>query len=250
MNSKVDSNSHRSGCLAVIPARFGSKRIRNKNIRPFHGKPIVAYTIEAALKSELFDRVVVSTDNQAVAEIALEYGAEVPFLRASNLSDDFTPVSDVTRDALFRLDKRGDNYTHVAQLLPNCPLRTDSDIVKSYKAFVNADAEAMISVVRFGWLNPWWAMKLGTNLNLEPLFSTETKSRSQDLDPLFCPTGAIWWIKSSVLVSANTFYVPGAIGWEMPWYRGIDIDDEDDWQLAKVIKQVIENEMFDSAIEI
>ncbi len=97
--------------IAIIPARGGSKRIPGKNIRPLVGKPIIAYTIAAARESGLFERVVVSTDSPEIAEVARQYDAEVPFLRDENLADDFTPVSSVTADALFRLDPAGDNLT-------------------------------------------------------------------------------------------------------------------------------------------
>jgi N-acylneuraminate cytidylyltransferase len=198
---------------------------------------MIAYTIEAALESELFDQVIVSTDNSIVAEIALKYGAKIPFLREKTLSDDLTPVSEVTRDVLYRLDSSLSKYKYVAQLLPNCPLRTKIDIEASFRQFIRANPPSLISMVRFGWLNPWWAMRLGTNQTLKPLFPEQTNSRSQDLEPIFCPTGAVWWIKSNILLSAHTFFVPSAAGWEMPWHRGLDIDTEDDWWLAKIIKQ-------------
>src|SRR5580698_5131234 len=114
--------------VAIIPARGGSKRIPGKNIRPLAGKPIIAYTIAAALESGLFERVVVSTDSEAIAAIARQFKAEVPFLRDQALADDFTPVSSATADALLRLDPAGDRFDSVAQLMPNCPLRTAADV--------------------------------------------------------------------------------------------------------------------------
>ena len=119
--------------IAIIPARGGSKRVPGKNIRPLAGKPLIAYTIEAALGSRLFHRVVVSTDSEDIAAVARTYGAEVPFLRSAGISDDITPVSAATADALERLDPDEDQYRLVAQLMANCPLRTAEDVRSSYK---------------------------------------------------------------------------------------------------------------------
>ena len=173
--------------IAIIPARGGSKRIPGKNIRPLDGKPIIAYTIEAARESGLFERVVVSTDSAGIAEVARQYDAEVPFLRDENLSDDFTPVSLVTADALLRLDPAGDRFDAVAQLMPNCPLRTARDVSDSYRQFEKTGAESQISVVRYGWQNPWWAMRLNERRELEPVFKEQMATRSQDLPELFAP---------------------------------------------------------------
>ncbi len=222
--------------IAVIPARGGSKRIPGKNIHPLAGKPLIAYSIEAALGSELFDRVIVSTDDEEIADVARLSGAEVPFLRSSQISDDMTPVSVVTADALERLDPDGSEYCVVAQLMPNCPLRTAQDVVSSQKQFIETGADSQISVVRYGWQNPWWAMKRSPgSFELEALFPREMTARSQDLPELFCPTGAIWWGKTSVIRQQKTFHIPTRSGWEIPWERGIDIDTLDDLELAEVV---------------
>ena len=108
--------------IAIIPARGGSKRVPGKNIRPLAGKPLIAYTIEAALTCGLFHRVVVSTDSEEIAAVARVHGAETPFLRSAGISDDVTPISAATADALERLDPAGVLYSAVAQLMANCPL--------------------------------------------------------------------------------------------------------------------------------
>lgn len=220
--------------LAVIPARGGSKRIPDKNIRKLCGKPIIGYTIEAALGSGIFDRVIVSTDNEKIAEIAVGFGAEVPFVREPSLADDYTPVSLVTLDAVNRLDPDGSIYMAVAQLMANCPLRDIADIKSSYWQFKELAADSQISVTRFQWLNPWWAMKMDSNL-LAPIFPEAAKERSQDLPEIFCPTGAIWWIKPRVLRAQRTFHVAKRAGWEIDWKKGVDIDTEEDWELAELL---------------
>jgi pseudaminic acid cytidylyltransferase len=221
--------------IAIIPARGGSKRIPHKNIRLFEGKPIIGHTIGAALESGLFQQVMVSTDDEEIAEIARQYGADVPFLRDARLADDFTPVSAATADALGKLDPTGDRFETIAQLMPNCPLRSSTDVIDSYRQFEKSSTESQISVVRYGWQNPWWAMKENEQRELEPLFKEKMSARSQDLPDLFCPTGAIWWTRTEVLRRTKTFHVERRSGWEIPWQRGIDIDTLDDWKMAEVL---------------
>ena len=189
--------SEAGGRLAVIPARGGSKRIPGKNLVPLAGKPLLAYTIEAALGSGLFDRVVVTTDSLEIAEAARDLGAEVPFTREPSLSDDVVPVSAATLDALERVDPDGSAVTRVCQLMPNCPLRTAEDIRVSAEQFERLAADSQISVVRYGWQNPWWAMRRSEQFVLEPLFAEAATARSQDLPELFCPTGAVWWASAA-----------------------------------------------------
>lgn len=227
-----------SSSIAVIPARANSKRVPRKNIRLFLGKPIIAYTIEAALASGLFARVIVSTDSEEYAEIARQFGAETPFLRGDALAGDHVPISAVTVDVLERLDPDGSLYPDVCQLMANCPLRTAEDIQDSYRQFSESGARTQISVTRSGWLNPWWAMTRDDQYHLEPIFKEALTQRSQDLPALFVPTGAVWWAKSAVLRKEKTFHTPDRRGWEIPWFRAVDIDDEDDWLLAKALMQV------------
>jgi pseudaminic acid cytidylyltransferase len=223
------------GRLAVIPARAGSKRIPDKNVRPLGGRPLLAYTVEAALQSGVFDRVVVSTDSPEIGALARRLGAEAPFLREPALADDMTPVSAATRDALERLDPDSTAFLAVAQLMANCPLRNAADICESLAAFETSGASSQVSVVRFGWWNPWWAMRFGPKRQLEPLFPEAATTRSQDLPDLFCPTGAVWWARAETLRREGTFHVAGRVGWEIPWERGIDIDTEDDWRFAEAL---------------
>ena len=225
-------------CLAVIPARAGSKRVPRKNVRLLAGQPMLAYTIDAARRSELFDRVVVSTDSREIAGIAEAAGAEVPFLRSTDLADDFTPVSLVTLDALERMDPAGDRYPCVAQLMPTCPLRGAEDVRASYQAFRESESASQVSVTRFGWQNPWWAAERDANGVLHPVFQQFVQSRGQDLPSLFCPTGAVWWASAPTLRRERTFHIARRTGWEIPWYRGVDIDSEDDWRLAELLLAV------------
>jgi N-acylneuraminate cytidylyltransferase len=209
--------------------------VPGKNIRALGGRPALAYTIEAALESGLFGTVMVSTDSAAVAAVAKAEGAEVPFLRSADLATDEAPVSSATVDALERLDPEGRRYRAVAQLMPNCPLRTAEDVRASWAQFESDEPPAQLSVTRFGWQNPWWAAERDSAGVLHPVFQQHVQSRGQDLPPLFCPTGAVWWASASALRRERTFHLAGRTGWEIPWYRGVDIDSEDDWQLAEIL---------------
>jgi pseudaminic acid cytidylyltransferase len=229
--------------LAVIPARGGSKRIPRKNIKSLHGKPMIAYTIEAALQSGVFESVVVSTDDAEIAEISKRYGAEVPFVREASLADDHTPASLVTLDALEKLDPNAAIYTYVSQLMPNCPLRNAEDIQKSFEQLQQTNADTQLSVNRFGWLNPWWAFKMeaGENKNqneLSPLFPEAFKIRSQDLATLYALTGALWWAKAEVLRKEKTFHIATRTGFELSWQHALDIDDDEDWKMAEVLLEL------------
>jgi pseudaminic acid cytidylyltransferase len=221
--------------LAVIPARAGSKRLPGKNVRVLCGLPALAYTIAAARDSGLFSLVIVSTDSETIADVALRYGAEVPFLRAAALSDDETPVSSVTVDALTRVDRAGRRFASVAQLMPNCPLRDAADVRESFEQFIDTESCSQLSVAPFGWQTPWWAMRRADDFTLAPLFPREAVMRGQDLPPLVCPTGAIWWARAETLREAGTFHVPGRTGWEIDPVHAIDIDTEDDWRLAEAL---------------
>jgi pseudaminic acid cytidylyltransferase len=223
------------GNIAVIPARGGSKRIPGKNIKELVGKPLLAYSVQAAIDSNLFDRVIVSTDSREIAQVAKECGAEVPFLRDDILADEYTPVSAATADAVYRLDPYNTSFSSVAQLMPCCPLRTAHDVQESFNQFESTGAYSQISVVGYGWQNPWWAMQQNERHELEPLFEQKLASRSQDLPTLFCPTGAIWWARTALLLQTRSFHVQGRTGWEIPWQRGIDIDTLEDFLMAEVL---------------
>jgi len=224
-----------TACLAVIPARGGSKRVPNKNVRELGGRPLLGYTIEAARACGLFARVVVTTDSPAIAEVAAGLGAEAPFLREASLADDHTPVSAATVDALRRLDPEGETFGWVCQLMPNCPFRSAADIVDSHRQLRDTGARAQLSIVRYGWQNPWWAMRRDQGFVLDPLFPNRLTERSQDIPVLFCPTGAVWWATADTLRGEGTFHVAGRTGWEIPQSRGLDIDTEDDWLMAEVL---------------
>jgi|SRR5579862_5493195 len=222
-------------CLAVIPARGGSQRVHRKNIRDLRGKPMIVYSIEAALKSKLFSRVIVSTDDSQIAEISRRAGAEIPFLRDPSLADNHTHVSAATADALDRVEHGSATFDYVAQVMACCPLRNADDIRNSYQQFLSTGADSQVSVSRYAWLNPWSAMQRDDKFQLEPLFRDKESVRSQDLPDLFCIVGAIWWAKAPVLRRERTYHIAARTGWEIPWQRSLDIDTEEDVRIAELL---------------
>ncbi|MFT6910009.1 MAG: CMP-N-acetylneuraminic acid synthetase [Oleiphilaceae bacterium] len=219
--------------IAIIPARGGSKRIPKKNVIDFFGKPMIAWTIEAALQSELFDKVIVSTDDLEIAEISKSFGAEVPFLRFE-AEDDFSPVSDATLSCLIQAEKFWQSsFDTVVQLMPNCPIRNCQDIVYALKEFNSRESDFQISAFEFGWMNPWWAAEIDDNHEPKQVFPKAIKKRSQDLKKLYCPTGAIWIARSECLKQEKTFYGKRYVFSVMPWSSAVDIDDYSDLEMAK-----------------
>tara|TARA_B110000259_G_scaffold138281_1_gene155639 strand:- start:94 stop:798 length:705 start_codon:yes stop_codon:yes gene_type:complete len=222
--------------IAIIPARGGSKRIPGKNMIEFCGKPMIAWTIEAAIRSGIFTKILVSTDCKEIAKISKEFGAEVPFLR-EKFSDDMTPVSAATNDALQKAEKYWSiNFSTVTQLMPNCPLRNHKDIIVAMNTFETKNRDFQISCFKFEWMNPWWSFKFKENNDHEFMFPGAINNRSQDLDNLFCPTGSIWIAKSKKLQNSKSFYGDGFKFEPLNWISAVDIDNYEDLNFAKALK--------------
>lgn len=224
--------------IAIIPARGGSKRIPRKNIFSFNGRPMLAWTVQAALESGCFDQVLVSTDDPEIAQEAITAGASVPFYRTQN-ADDQSPVSLATLSALRQAEQHWDTrFDQVVQLMPNCPLRTSDDIGSALKNFAESGSFFQISCFQFGWMNPWWAARLQVDGKPSPIFPEALLKRSQDLDRLFCPTGAIWVAERDSFLKYETFYGPDYRFFPLAWESAIDIDNLDDLQMALMIARL------------
>lgn len=221
--------------LAIIPARGGSKRIPRKNIVDLGGRPLIEWTIDAALGSQCFERVVVSTDDDEIANVGLAAGAEVPFLRDRN-ADDHASASAATLRGLEQTEEAfNENYEIVCQLMVTTPLRTAIDIQKAIKAFRTGGSPAQISCVAFEWLNPWWAVTIDEEGRPTPLFPNKRMARSQDLPALYAPTGAIWLAKTKTLKEEGTFYASNHRFFPIDSRNGIDIDSREDLELVRAI---------------
>ena len=221
--------------LGIICARGGSKRIPKKNIIDFFDKPLIAWTIQAALESRVFDRLIVSTDDEEIASISRKYGAEVPFLR-HNHADNHATISMVVTDVIETIDRELDeSYRYVTHLMPNCPIRNSQDIINSYSHFIAKDLSFQISCFEYGWMNPWWAFRIGDSGVVSALHPEGITTRSQDLEKLFCPTGAIWMAKTSELLDSGNFYGPDFKLFPISWQSAVDIDNYEDLEMAKAV---------------
>lgn len=225
--------------IAIIPARGGSKRIPGKNIRMFRGRPMIAHTIEAAIRTDLFSHVLVSTDSEQIAEVAVSAGAEVPFLRVS-CADDMTPVSEATLAALQQAEEYyGEKFQNVCQLMANCPLRTPRNILDIWEFHTRNANEFSLSCFKFGFMNPWWALTLQSDGTGKRLFEN-TFVRSQDLPELHCPTGAIWLANAESLKRDRSFYGKNHKFFDIPWQNAVDIDNEEDIILADIVADYLQ----------
>lgn len=221
--------------IAVIPARGGSKRIPKKNIIDFMGKPIMGWTIDAALESQAFERIILSTDDPEFAEIGRKLGLDVPFLRKEK-NDDISPVSEATIEAIKQAESHyNEEYNIVVQLMANAPMRTSVDINRHLEEFEKNNRDFQISCFPFGWMNPWWSVKLDKEGTPEWMLPKGFNERSQDLEKLYCPTGVTWIAKVEELKKAGTFYGPNYKFCEIDWKSAVDIDDYEDLDFAKAI---------------
>ncbi len=200
----------------------------------FLGRPMIAWTIEAALQSNVCDDVFVSTDSEELGEIAVQFGAQVPFLRDA-YADDYSGVGDATIAFLERLQSSGKTYDTAIQLLPVSPLRTAASIAGALAFFDERRAEFVISCARFAWNNPWWAASRDEHGRPVWLHPKALEERSQSLPELYAPTGAIWIANVPALLKARTFYGPDHFIWELPWVEALDIDTEEDLELARML---------------
>jgi CMP-N-acetylneuraminic acid synthetase len=228
----------KSPVLAVIPARGGSKRLPRKNVLDFGDKPMLAWTIEAALHSDVFDRVLVSTDDEEIAAVARAHGAEAPFLR-QEANDDHAPSSAATLAALGQAEAHWQtSFASIVQLMPNCPLREARHIRAMAQHFETRQTDFLLSAFRYGWMNPWWAHQTNEKGKPAPLFAEALTQRSQDLPPLLCPTGAIWMADVAALKKSASFYGPGFEFFLIEWFAAVDIDDQEDFDMAQAIFQM------------
>jgi N-acylneuraminate cytidylyltransferase len=218
--------------IAIIPARGGSRRLPRKAVIDFAGQPMIAWTIAAAREAGMFDRIVVSTDDAEFAAVGREHGAEAPFLR-DRAADDSAPVSEATLATLGQCEQYwNEQYRSVVQLMPNCPLRGAAQITSAVRRFRESGAPFLLSCFRYGWMNPWWAHTIDAKGHPTALFADKTRARSQDLQTLYCPTGAVWIANVKALRDSGTFYGPGHVFFPIDWKAAVDIDDSEDLEMA------------------
>lgn len=222
--------------LAIIPARGGSKRILNKNIRDFCGKPMVTHVLDAARTSGLFSTIHVSTENQDICDVAANFGYPPPFLRPANLADDHTPIMPVLRNVTEEYLKRGETFDEVWLLMACAPLINAQDLISAAQLFTQSGAKQPLLAVSEYPAPIEWAFGRNADGGLVPVQAGMFAVRSQDLEKRYFDAGSFAVFSSdSVLNSQGAGSDDGFIGYVLPKGSAIDIDDEQDWQLAEAI---------------
>ena len=229
--------------FAVIPARGGSKRIENKNVREVDGKPLIAHTLDQVSAASSIDRAIVSTDSQTIADAARRYGGDVPFERPAELADDEATSPPVVEHALEWVRGTGADPDIVVMLQVTTPLRTADDIDGAVeKLRSREDATSIVSVTEFD-TPPYWAVEKDDSGNLTSYFEEDVLwvdeiPRSQDLKTLYYPNGAVFAARTEVFENELNFYTESTLSFEMPPQRSFDIDEP--WELD-LVRQIFES---------
>ena len=218
--------------VAIITARGASKRIKNKNIRLFHNKPIIAYSIQTAIESQLFERVIVTTDDSEIAKIAENYGAEIPFIRDAKLADDFTGTVEVVNDAIMQLEKQNDFYTYICCIYPTAPLMKADDLIKAYQILHDGDVDYVFPVFERS-PSIYRSLKKTESGGVLPVFEQYVEYRSQDLPDSYHDAGQFYWGKSKAFSQNKPIYSEHSRVIVLPSNHVCDIDYEDDWIKAE-----------------
>lgn len=217
--------------LAIIPARAGSKRIPDKNILPIAGKPLIAWTIEAARKSKYLDRIIVSTDDQKIKKISEEYGAEVPFIRPHHLATDEAGSVDVIKHAISTIKGQ---FSYIVLLQPTSPLRTAEDIDKAIE-MLDINTKAVVSVCETSH-SPLWCNTLPDDLSMADFMKPEVAGiRSQDLPKYYRLNGALYVAETDYFYQNNSFFGKNTKAFIMPPARSVDVDESIDLAFAEFI---------------
>jgi pseudaminic acid cytidylyltransferase len=223
--------------LCIIPARGGSKRIPRKNIKCFAGLPMIARAITSAKKAEVFDRIIVSTDSLEIADIARDWGIEIPFRRPDHLSDDHATTVDVINHAIKELTAQGYHPKHVCCLYPCTPFTNASIINHFYKIICERDTDYVFPVCEFPSA-PQRALKRNSEGRTSPIDPRFELTRTQDLDPAYYDAGQFYWGKTSAWLSRKNVHSHG-YSIIVDWTMGIDIDTIHDWQKAELIHHAL-----------
>ncbi len=218
--------------LAIIPARGGSKRIPRKNIKDFLGKPIIAYSIEAALNSNLFDEVMVSTDDAEIAEIAKQYGAKVPFMRSMENADDFASTVDVLSEVLNEYIILGKSFKNACCIYPTAAFVTPEILKVGYNKLIANNYDSVFPVLRYSYpIQRALKVEEGKVKMFYPEFM---ESRSQDLEPSFHDAGQFYWFKTTLLEEHKKLWTNNTGEIEINELKVQDIDNETDWKMAEI----------------
>jgi pseudaminic acid cytidylyltransferase len=229
--------------IAIIPARGGSKRIPKKNIKDFYGKPLIAYSIEVALKSNLFDKVIVTTDDEEIAKVARAYGADVPFVRPKELSDDYTSATKAVEHAIEYIESQGKSYEYICMVYATAPLLDEEYLIDGYAKIKDSkDAVNAFSVTSMPFPIQR-SFKITDNNRCEMFYPEHYYSRSQDLEEAYQDAGQFYWICRSRqrTLKENIIFSDKSIPIILPRHLVQDIDTLEDWIRAEYIYKAVQD---------
>jgi len=229
--------------LAVIPARGGSKRIPRKNIKTFAGKPMIAWSIEVAIKSGCFDRIIVTTDDEEIAAVSRDFGAEVPFIRPAELSDDHTATIPVIAHAIQWQQQYGEAPADVCCIYATAPFVSSLDLQRGMAVLQTTDCDYAFSVTSYAFPIQR-AIRITDKQRVEMFDATQFNTRSQDLEEAFHDAGQFYWGRADAWLRGTPIFSTGAVPVVLPRYRVQDIDTSEDWERAEwMFKALQEQEM-------
>ncbi|MCF8038375.1 MAG: pseudaminic acid cytidylyltransferase [Desulfohalobiaceae bacterium] len=218
--------------IAVIPARGGSKRIPRKNIKNFCGQPIIAYSIQAAQESGLFDRIIVSTDDEEIAEVSRLYGAEIPFMRPKELADDYTGTNAIVKHALKWFRDQNVPVEYACCIYATAPFIQVKYLQQGFDKLISGGKDFVFTVTTFEFPIQR-AVKLNQDCEVEPFFPEFIPSRSQDLEEAYHDAAQFYWGKSEAYLNDTSLYFSGSLSLVLPRYLVQDVDTLEDWQQAE-----------------
>lgn len=226
--------------IAIITARGGSKRIPRKNIKEFMGKPMLAYAIEACISSNIFDEIIVSTDDKEIAEIAQKYGASVPFMRSEKTSNDMASTYDVLKEVILEYKKLDKNYDNLCCVYPCVPFLKNETLKNAHKTFTENDCDTLLPVVKFSFPIQR-AFKVSKNGYLKYREPKNASKRSQDLEPMFHDVGMFYFLKTETMLKNKVLIGNKTMFIEMDESQVQDIDNDSDWKMAELKYKVMES---------
>ena len=224
--------------VAIIPARGGSKRIPNKNIKLFTGQPIISYSIRVAQETGLFDRVIVSTDSPEIADIAREYGAEAPFLRPAELANDFAGTAEVVCHAIAWLEQEGMQPEFICCVYATAPFIQASHLKQGYDKLVSTDANSVFSVTTYPY-PIYRSLKITEKGGIEMIWPEYENIRSQDLSEAYHDAGQFYWANTNKFLKGKSLFAKDSLPVVLPRYLVQDIDTAEDWETAERLFSVM-----------
>lgn len=225
--------------VAIITARGGSKRIPRKNIKDFLGIPIIVYSIETALNSELFDYVMVSTDDDEIAEVAKRYGAEVPFMRSKQTADDFTGTAEVVIEVLNDLQKEGRQFDHACCIYPTAPFISKETLIEAYQLLIHEKYDSVFPVCQFSY--PIQRALEINNSKTTMVNPENLNKRSQDLQPRYHDAGQFYWLNIPTFLREKKMFTNNTGSIVLNELQVQDIDNETDWKLAEMKYELLQS---------